>query len=172
MRWIGALVLLAVCCSGGGAQQVDTTHWMNYGIVTGTARATLEQTWDDSTAMQLERAYCVATYRVVTDSSARVRFFFVDKLVQPDSLVRADQQTISYFCPRGAPTVHVHPPATCDRDQADNITSCVIGGLNAWICQPGPRDFTAYEQATPPFQAIQCDKHAVVFWWNPKLQQR
>jgi len=154
---VGAGLALA---GPAGAQAV------RLGVVMDNPRVVLEQAWTDE-PRQVERAYCV------TDWSYGVRHVSKSPPVQDDTIFRvfavkpadvstADPVSVDFNCPAGMPELHVHTPTTC---MGDDASTCVVGGLNAYSCQPSRGDLEKLVRRRDEFGVLQCDRHAFRFYY-------
>lgn len=130
------------------------------------ARAKLARTWDDTkNPQQPERGFCMAFNEDRIQDSTVV---YVVTDVTPAETAEADPYTTIFRCPEGMAHGHVHTPTTCmGRKGKDvDLSSCVFGGPDAYICFPSPMDIkTLNRDDGEPFAALQCDRQAVVFYF-------
>jgi hypothetical protein len=136
------------------------------GVVMDLPRQMLESAWTED-AGQLERAYCV------TDWSYGVYHVSRAEPVQDDTVFRvfavreadasnAGPSAVDFECPDGMPELHVHTPTTC---MGDDVNTCVVGGLNAYSCQPSRGDLEKLVRRRDEFGVLQCDRHAFRFYY-------
>jgi hypothetical protein len=159
-RWLAlAAVVHALAFTPAGAQGV------HYGVVMDVPRVTLDSAWRED-AQQVERAYCVVGWSYGVYHVAR-------EPVQDDTVYRvfnvktaavrgAGPSSVDFECPQGVPELHVHTPTTCTQD---DVRTCVVGGLNAYSCQPSRQDLEKLARRGDPFAVIQCDRRAFRFYY-------
>lgn len=144
---------------------------MRYGVVTGKAREKLVKAWDERNPQQLERAYCVTHWTVAQGAVPWVKVYLVEDVAEPDTVTRASPMGITFKCPTGLPNIHIHPPVTCSREEADGVvdaSSCRLGGNGAYMCSASPQDLVAWllGSVLAPFNVIQCDRNAFLFQYT------
>lgn len=102
-------------------------------------RDSLARAWDDTTPHQVEQGYCVR-YRE-EESYGHVRYR-VTAFAPVDSVRHQSPYAIALYCPARTASVHTHTPATCERrfDGHVLLKTCVLGGDDAWFCQPSAED--------------------------------
>jgi hypothetical protein len=136
---------------------------VRYGVIGDSVRAALERAWSDD-PRQVERAYCVRRARV---SARPVAPGAVDTIirvlaVRPAPVRSAGPNHADFECPRGTPSLHVHPPATCPGGDAQ---FCEAGGPGAYSCQPSRDDYTTLVRRGDPYSVIQCDRRSFRFYY-------
>lgn len=158
-RLIVALAFLIPCTLK--AQQSDTTPVV---VLTDEVRAQLAGAWDDSSATQVERAYCA---QYVEGRTKTLHFYIVVRADKPDSVLDATHNMIAFRCPvrPNSTTIHVHTPATCWTPIKGQPEQCMLGGIEAWECFASATDLNGLDKSGDPFRLVQCDKHAVVPYW-------
>jgi len=166
-QWRAVLVwgcgAVAGVCMGGrraGAQGVKL------GVVMDAPRAVLEQAWSED-PRQIERAYCVThwsfgVYHVSRTIPRQDDTVFRVFKVEPASVVKAGPASAEFECPVGVPELHIHTPTTC---AGDNLDTCVLGGLNAFSCQPSRGDLEKLTDRGDAFGVVQCDRRAFRFYF-------
>jgi hypothetical protein len=137
------------------------------GVVMDLPRQQLSQTWDDLNARQVERAYCVVdwsygVYHVSRTAPVQDDTVFRVFRLQPAEVSSATPVSAEFDCPDGVPELHIHTPTTC---MGDDASTCRLGGLNAYSCQPSRGDYEKLVRRRDPFGVIQCDKRAFRFYY-------
>lgn len=167
-----ALLSLLILGTAAGAQGPfpTTPTVVIYPAVVGEARATLEKDWNDSDAYQPERGYCVTEFvqaGVPTEhGQPGYNIWIVVKKVVPASDPSNSTRRSMVNCPPGQPTLHTHPPATCDRAGAN----CTLGGEGAYECAPSRQDLESLILLENNWGIIQCDRHAFRFFYPFELR--
>ena len=172
-----AILLLAFFARPAKAQQMlaDTAGQpigtvAIYPMVVDSARATLERAWDETNPMQPERGYCVTKYKEMQGPAEGgipgFNVWIEVTEVAPAPPGFSDQRHASIVCPSGQPTLHTHPPATCDLGQQH----CVIGGPGAYECAPSRQDLMTLISLGDDWGIIQCDRHAFRFFYPFELR--
>lgn len=139
--------------------------------ISETVRDSLAKAWDEKNPEQNERAYCVS-YTISMEMDRRIHYN-LDSLVVPDSTQYPTPMSIHFWCKKGTVTLHIHTPTTCEQDEFGGVrlNTCMMGGPLAWICGPSSGDFRFLEVRNQRIGFIQCDKHAIVpffnYHWNP-----
>jgi hypothetical protein len=136
------------------------------GVVMDNPREVLEAAWSDD-PHQVERAYCVTDWsygvrHVSKTAPAQDDTIFRVFAVKPADVAAADPISVDFHCPTGMPELHVHTPTTC---MGDDAATCVVGGLNAYSCQPSRGDLEKLLQRRDEFGVLQCDRHAFRFYY-------
>ncbi len=177
MRMLVLAVLVVVVfparpCVAQMVAQKDTAYTtVYYGVLMPAAREYLESRWSEAPD-QLERGYCVGaiSYSVQWAYDKRGRTLGKEVLARVWSIYEADtlkgatpSSIADLGCVDGKPTVHTHPPTTCEDDE--DATTCVFGGSSAFQCQPSRTDFMTLVRDKHRFSVIQCDKRAFRFYW-------
>lgn len=149
-----------------------------YGAVINPAREVLEASWTDSVESG-SKGYCARRVRYYHEDSVdsyggKAFLALVIEVVPADTANRKMADAGLFSCPRYMPLIHTHPPITCRQFMAEDssqILSCAPGGLDAYQCAPSREDYAALIKTGEPFGAIQCDRHAIVFYWaqSPNL---
>lgn len=123
-------------------------------------RDLLASVWDDTHPAQVERAYCVAYVVTHLDGAPVYRVW----AIAPALAVIADPYHVSARCPAGASVafLHVHTPTTCTTSA---LTSCVLGGSDAWECAPSETDRLELLRDGDAFALLQCDRHAILAYY-------
>lgn len=164
MRRIALLALLLFTTLGSAARAQ-----LQGGIVVDRAFTELTHRWTTS-PKAVERLYCVT--RWAADPQG---FVYVLKIEPP--IEQFDSSTaygVSARClAPTAPIVHTHTPNTCDWvakgvDYAP--VRCTAGGIDAYECWPSAQDRRTLLERGAPFDIVQCDRHAFVFYFNPALR--
>jgi hypothetical protein len=136
------------------------------GVVMDEPRQQLAVTWDDANPRQVERAFCVidwsfGVYHVSREPVQDDTVFRVFR-IQSAEVTNATPVSAEFDCPDGVPELHVHTPTTC---MGEDASTCRMGGLNAYSCQPSRGDYEKLVQRHDPFGVIQCDKRAFRFYY-------
>lgn len=140
-------------------------------VVEPSVRAALEAAWDEKNPKQTERGYCAAarvfTHVTPVGSAAIV----LDSLVKPDSVRHPTPVSIQVYCRLETVPIHVHTPTTCERDstEAAIVATCEMGGVEAWECMPSESDYGFMFGQHVGVAAIQCDRHALFFYFDPRF---
>lgn len=152
-----AALMFATVAARAGAQTV------RYGVIDEPVRATLEAAWSED-PRQVERAYCVRRARVSARPAGPGAVDTIIKVlaVRPAPVRAAGPNHADFECPRGTPSLHVHPPATCVGDDAQ---FCEPGGSGAFSCQPSRADYTTLVRLGLPYAIIQCDRRSFRFYY-------
>ncbi|HZS57795.1 MAG TPA: hypothetical protein VFA43_00900 [Gemmatimonadaceae bacterium] len=166
MRRMGGLLavalLAAVCATApAGAQAV------RLGVVMDGPRKQLVESWDEVNPKQLERAYCVVdwsygVYHVSKTPPLQDDTVFRVFAIKNVDVTNATPISADFECPEGSPELHIHTPTTC---MGDDVTTCKMGGLNAYSCQPSRDDYEKLVRRHDPFGVIQCDKRSFRFYY-------
>jgi len=133
------------------------------GYVVDSARVELEQAWDTRNPRQVERGYCIEPGDVKTDTAMdhSVVAWAVHHVHPPETVEHATPYSITFHCSDSAiASIHIHTPSTC----RNNV--CVLGGIDGAVCTVDEQDRMSAKHEW--FTAIQCDKHAFVFYWPGK----
>lgn len=130
-------------------------------------RQQLSLAWDDLNARQVERAFCVVdwsfgVYHVSRSEPVQDDTVFRVFKLTPAEVSNATPVSAEFDCPDGVPELHIHTPTTC---MGDDASTCRLGGLNAYSCQPSRGDYEKLVRRHDPFGVIQCDKRAFVFYY-------
>ena len=138
---------------------------VRYGVVMADARDSLEHTWTDS-VRQVERAYCVVGWSIGVHHVTRQPPYMDDSLfrvylVSPAAVRSAGTSTVDFDCPEGVPELHTHTPTTCLRGDP---RECVLGGPDAFSCQPSRADLEKLQMRNDRFGVIQCDRRVFRFY--------
>lgn len=148
-----------------------------YGAVVNPAREVLELAWTDSVEPG-SKGYCARRvkyyYQDSADSTDGKDFLaLVIEVIPADTADRNLADAGLFYCPRHMPLIHTHPPITCREFMAEDssqILSCEPGGLDAYQCAPSREDYEALAKTEEPFGAVQCDRHAIVFYWPQQFR--
>lgn len=166
-EWKGAVeAIAAVVVLAGIVPRGAEAQTVRYGVVMETIRDSLGRVWSDD-PRQLERAYCVSSWSYGVYHVSR------EDPVQDDTIFRvfgmrqapirsAGPSSVDFECPPGVPEMHTHTPTTC---RGDDVKTCVVGGLNAYSCQPSRQDLLKLIQRGDPFGLIQCDRKSFRFYF-------
>ena len=133
------------------------------GYIVDSARVELEQAWDTRNPRQVERGYCIEPGDVKTDTAMdhSVVAWAVHHVHPPETVEHATPYSITFHCSDSAiASIHIHTPSTC----RNNV--CVLGGIDGAVCTVDEQDRMSAKHEW--FTAIQCDKHAFVFYWPGK----
>ena len=154
----GAALLAALLTAAPAAAQT-----VRFGVIGDAVRAQLEQSWSEE-PRQVERAYCVRRARI---SARVVGPGAVDTIIRvlairPAPVRSAGPNHADFECPRGTPSLHVHPPATC---VGDDDRFCESGGPGAFSCQPSRDDYATLVRLGDPYGIIQCDRRSFRFYY-------
>lgn len=169
---LASLAFLVGVCTGtalgqGVATQPYRTLYRHV-IIPVDVRRDLAAEWDDTTAQQVERAYCVA-YHVDYDRTG-VLLYIVDALLPAYFVTDATPYHVTFACQPGAARLHTHTPTTCEQPPHDftDYATCYRGGPDAYQCEPSPLDRAGLIRRSDPFALIQCGRFAVaVFYLEP-----
>jgi hypothetical protein len=160
MTVVGFVVALAGAVSTG-AQAV------RLGVVMDEPRLQLAATWDDMNPRQVERAFCVVdwsfgVYHVSRNDPVQDDTIFRVFRIRAADVTDASPVAAEFDCPDGMPELHIHTPTTC---MGDDASTCRMGGLNAYSCQPSRGDYEKLVRRHDAFGVIQCDKRAFRFYY-------
>jgi hypothetical protein len=155
------IAVLASVPRPGSAQAV------RLGVVMDGPRQQLSQAWDELNPRQVERAFCVVDWSFGVYHISRTAPIQDDTVFRVFRLTAAEVSTATpisaeFDCPDGVPELHVHTPTTC---MGDDASTCQMGGLNAYSCQPSRGDYEKLVRRHEPFGVIQCDKRAFRFYY-------
>lgn len=164
-----AVALLAVA----GATTAAEAQAVRLGVVMDGPRKQLVESWDDMNPKQLERAYCVVdwsygVYHVSKTPPLQDDTVFRVFAIKNINVTNATPISADFECPEGSPELHVHTPTTC---MGDDATTCKLGGLNAYSCQPSRDDYEKLMRRHDAFGVIQCDKRSFRFYYPAEYQQ-
>lgn len=166
MRWLRiafmALLMPALAHGQASIAQSEKPPLHVTFVLSDSVRSYLADAWDDSTATQNERGYCLGGKATVHGPDIH---FILSSITPADSVANATPYTIDYFCPAFTVDLHIHTPATCTITEMGTVdlSTCVLGGVDAWECYPSRADLsTAQGSHGLPLSLIQCDKHAVI----------
>ena len=163
-----ALVLLVFSAlSGVTVPRLASAQAVRLGVVMDLPRQQLALAWDDLNARQVERAFCVVdwsygVYHVSRTAPIQDDTVFRVFRLQPAEVSSATPISAEFDCPDGVPELHVHTPTTC---MGDDASTCQLGGLNAYSCQPSRGDYEKLVRRRDAFGVIQCDKRAFRFYY-------
>ena len=161
-----ALVWTLALAAGGALPARAAAQGVRLGVVMDSARAALERVWSED-PRQVERAYCVThwsygVYHVTRVMPRQDDTVFRVFAVRPAAVVSAGPASADFACPPGVPELHVHTPTTC---AGDDLNSCVVGGLNAYSCQPSRGDLEKLVDRGDAFGVVQCDRRSFRFYF-------
>ena len=165
-QWRAALVWGCSVVSGVCVGRSAGAQGVRLGVVMDAPREVLEQAWSED-SRQVERAYCVTHWSFGVHHVSRTiprqddTVFRVFKVV-PATMVKAGPASAEFECPAGMPELHIHTPTTCS---GDNLDTCVVGGLNAYSCQPSRGDLEKLADRGDAFGVVQCDRRAFRFYF-------
>lgn len=164
------ILAISLIVASVGTEPKPSVPMVFYGTVVEPARTTLMRAWNDS-ASQIERAYCVTGYevtRLADRSDPTLTNVIVSvRTVEPAPVEGASVGGIEAVYCNGAPTVHTHPPVTCENRGLDKqAVECYYGGPNAFSCQPSRTDYQSLVDEKAPFGVVQCDRRAFVFYYR------
>lgn len=166
-RWTrAALVWTCALAAGGTLPRRAAGQGVRLGVMMDSARATLDRVWSED-ARQVERAYCVThwsygVYHVSRDVPVKDDTVYRVFAIRPAAVASAGPSSADFACPPGVPELHVHTPTTC---AGDDLNSCVVGGLNAYSCQPSRGDLEKLVDRGDAFGVVQCDRRAFRFYF-------
>jgi hypothetical protein len=132
-----------------------------YVLVPDSVRNWFADRWDDTSTTQMESGGCLTYRREVTRQDDTL--YWVTSAT--DATPRYDsQRAIDFNCPHGSARWHSHTPTTCHSDMWGNVdySSCVLGGVDAYSCQPSGNDRAKLNALGVPFGLIHCDRKALV----------
>jgi hypothetical protein len=161
-----ALVWTLALAAVGALPARAAGQGVRLGVLMDGARNALEQAWTED-PRQVERAYCVThwsfgVYHVSRRAPVQDDTVFRVFSVKPAEVLRAGPASADFACPPGSPELHVHTPTTC---AGDDLDTCVIGGLNAYSCQPSRGDLEKLTDRGDAFGVVQCDRRAFRFYF-------
>lgn len=166
---IGLLLIVATCCAqtfapGPSTRLADIRDVPTFWIA-DSVKAQLAADWTDSLG-QRERAYCL-TYTVnrpLTNwNGPEDVFWIVGAVLAPMSA--QTPTSVSFNCPKGTVALHTHPPQT--RLFTTDGVLYLPEGQEARQCWPSRTDRAALMLQHQPLGMVQCDRHALVPYWNP-----
>ncbi len=160
------LAVFAIVLGGALTARATAAQVVRYGAVTSEARTILENMWSDE-PHQNERAYCASNWSasaMAERSSAPTREDSVYNVtvVQRSPVRASGPNSVDFECPSGVPEIHTHTPTTC---VGDDLASCIVGGINAYSCQPSRQDLEKLVRRGDPFAVVQCDLRAFRFYY-------
>lgn len=162
-------VMLFLLCFLPSCLHAQSLH---LGVVMDPLRSILANQWDSTSAYQSERAYCsnrgqwsYSVYWSDTTHTIRDTIFRVFN-AEPVETTRANSTSIDFQCSDGAIEIHVHTPTSCG---AGEHPICVLGGLNAFSCQPSRKDLEKLIKRGDPTAIIQCDRETYRFYYPWEL---
>jgi hypothetical protein len=166
MRLQGGLVVAALLAAFG-ATTPARAQAVRLGVVMDGPRKQLVEAWDDVNPRQLERAYCVVdwsygVYHVSKTPPIQDDTVFRVFAIKPVTVQNATPISADFECPEGSPELHIHTPTTC---MGDDVTTCKLGGLNAYSCQPSRDDYEKLVRRRDVFGVIQCDRRSFRFYY-------
>lgn len=149
------------------APRLASAQAVRLGVVMDLPRQQLALAWDDLNARQVERAFCVVDWSYGVYHISRTEPIQDDTVfrvfrLQPAEVSSATPISAEFDCPDGVPELHIHTPTTC---MGDDPSTCGLGGLNAYSCQPSRGDYEKLVRRHDAFGVIQCDKRAFVFYY-------
>jgi hypothetical protein len=149
------------------APRLGSAQAVRLGVVMDQPRQQLALAWDDLNPRQVERAFCVVdysfgVYHVSRSEPVQDDTVFRVFRLQPAAVSEATPVSAEFDCPDGVPELHIHTPTTC---MGDDASTCRMGGLNAYSCQPSRGDYEKLVHRHDPFGVIQCDKRAFRFYY-------
>jgi hypothetical protein len=131
-------------------------------IVEDSVRAQLARDWDRDlpNLARHEKLYCLT---VAVDASPGGGWIYRVTGARLAQIIRSSPTSVAGRCggDERTPRLHTHPSSTCD--QLDQ-TKCVNGGPGAYLCMPSIPDVFSALMLKHPFGAIQCDRHAIIFY--------
>ena len=151
--------------SGAGALRLQA-QGVRLGVIMDEPRTVLEQAWTED-PRQVERAYCVThwsfgVYQVTRTMPIQKDTVFRVFGVKPADVKAAGPASAEFECPPGVPELHIHTPTTC---AGDDLNTCIVGGLNAYSCQPSRNDLEKLTSRGDAFGVIQCDRRSFRFYY-------
>jgi hypothetical protein len=161
---LGVVAALGALPGMPGAARAQTVR---LGVVMDEPRQQLFATWDDMNARQVERAFCVidwsfGVYHVSRSEPVQDDTIFRVFRIRAAEVTNATPISAEFDCPDGMPELHIHTPTTC---MGDDASTCRLGGLNAYSCQPSRGDYEKLVRRHDEFGVIQCDKRAFRFYY-------
>lgn len=158
--------LLLVGCFLCGTQHAKPEVPFLLGVVVDSPRTVLENLWNDTSATQTERAYCVTQYSKysVLNTDGPTILFRVDEIEEAQIEGATPASIEKIFCGDDRPIIHTHPPASCTV-YSPTAMNCTLGGLYAWDCQPSRVDYESLLEHKAEFGVVQCDRHALRFFY-------
>lgn len=119
--------------------------------------------WDDLSQRQVELAGCVA-YHTDVEPHGGMTTYIVDSIVHTDTVYYATPYAVSFTCRDSTATLHQHTPTTCINNGRGVavMKTCVVGGVDAYVCEPSPQDRRNLIHDGDPFALVWCDAHALV----------
>lgn len=171
MKRLGGSAVVALTFVG--ATTAARAQAVRLGVVMDGPRKQLVETWDDLNPKQVERAYCVVdwsygVYHVSKTPPLQDDTVFRVFAIKNVDVSNATPISADFECPQGSPEVHVHTPTTC---MGDDVSTCKMGGLNAYSCQPSRDDYEKLVRRRDAFGVIQCDKRSFRFYYPAEYQQ-
>ncbi|HEX5437882.1 MAG TPA: hypothetical protein VFW98_12030 [Gemmatimonadaceae bacterium] len=132
-----------------------------YVLLPDSVRNWFASRWDDTSRVQKESGGCLTYRREVTRLGDTLYWVTSATLVTPEY---DSQRGIEFTCPHHAARWHSHTPTTCRSDTWGNVNyaSCVLGGVDAYSCQPSGDDRVRLRAVGAPFGLIHCDRRALV----------
>jgi len=162
-----ARTLIAACGVVWCAPHLGAAQAVRLGVVMDLPRQQLALAWDEANPRQVERAFCVVDWSYGVYHVSRTAPIQDDTVFRVFRLQAAEVSTATpvsaeFDCPEGVPELHVHTPTTC---MGDDASTCQVGGLNAFSCQPSRGDYEKLVRRHDAFGVIQCDKRAFRFYY-------
>lgn len=132
-----------------------------YVLLADSVRTWFAAHWDDTSRTQKEVGGCLAYRQQVTRAGDTLYWVTNATLVTPEY---ASERAVFFECPKGSARWHSHTPTTCHSDSWGNVdySSCVMGGVDAYSCQPSSEDRARLNAVDAPFGLIHCDRWALV----------
>lgn len=160
------LGLIVAACSTTPAF-AQTIFSPRYVAVEDGVRDWLARDWDAhlNEWPMLERGRCVE-WRY-TAFAGEVGYYVVG-LTLPAQVDTVGPLVVGFQCPQGPnrSALHTHLPVSCDRIPSG--VTCAREGKYAYFCAPSDQDRAWLRETGYPFGLIQCDRHAVVFFFPEK----
>jgi len=165
--WRALVVVAGVLVGAIGLPSRAVAQAVRLGVVMDLPRQALAATWDDEDPHQLERGYCIVdwsygVYHVSRKDPVQDDSIFRVFRITPAEVSGATPVSVEFDCPAGVPELHVHTPTTC---MGDDNSTCHLGGLNAYSCQPSRGDYEKLVRRQDPFGVIQCDRRSFRFYF-------
>src|SRR5579872_5967159 len=172
MKRTGGVAVVALCAAFSAITTVEGQA-VRLGVVMDGPRQQLVEAWNDVNPRQVERAYCVVdwsygVYHVSRTPPIQDDTVFRVFAIKPVDVQSATPISADFECPEGSPELHIHTPTTC---MGDDATTCKMGGLNAYSCQPSRDDYEKLVRRHDPFGVIQCDKRSFRFYYPAEYRQ-
>lgn len=126
--------------------------------------------WDDLSRKQVELAGCVV-YHTAVERDGGMTTYTVDSIVAPDTVYAASPYLVSFGCRDGLVSLHEHTPTSCENNGRGVaiMKTCIVGGVDAYVCEPSPQDRRILLHDGDPFALVWCDAHALVPYYPERV---